>query len=759
VRSLNCAFRKGELSSVQKQGVITCIPKGDKQRDLIKNWRPISLLNVVYKIGSACIANRIKTVLPKLINDNQTGFVPNRYIGDNIRLIYDLIKYLDDTDLPGLLVNVDFEKAFDSLDWSFMFKAMQAFGFGQDICRWISTFYQNINSAVIVNGQVSRWFPISRGCRQGDPISPYLFVLCVEILAVMIRQNDEIKGIHINNVEHKISQYADDTEFILDGNRQSFELCMNELNRFGKRSGLFLNHGKTSVIWLGSQKNSLVRYMEHLGMEWNPDKFKVLGIWFTNNVEDCVQLNYSEKFEEVKRLMLLWIKRCITPLGRVAILKSLILSKLIHLWILLPNPPDHFMENLQKICFVFIWKDKQDRISRCTVQKHMKEGGLGVPNLKLFVKSLKLAWIRKFSGCNHKWKNIASVNSPFLNIVEWYGPNVVDTYRNNNSFWLDVFEAYRSFYREIEPACSQELLAEPVCFNERIKVGGLVLKHLDWYRKGIRCVGNFLDVNGNFLTCAEFKEKYNVNINFVTYIGCTLAMKKYMKRFELLIVNNEAETNNACLKRLYSVSKGSQVYYNILLSNVQRPKCCSKWEERLNDTIDWKKCFYHVSKITDINMKWFQIRILHRILGTNIVLKHMGITQNENCSFCNRERDRLEHIFWRCDVSRTFWDRLVELVNDKCQNTGNLRLSETLVLLGTDRAIKIDSVCAFILIFAKQYLYKCKLDSNIPDVNIFLRKLHYRYKIEEYNSFINFMYNDFAARWQPYRALLSFDDA
>ena len=123
-------------------------------------------------------------------------------------------------------------------------------------------------------------------------------------------------------------------------------------------------------------------------------------------------------------------------------------------------------------------------------------------------------------------------------------------------------------------------------------------------------------------------------------------MKKYMKRFEFLIVNNEAENHNACLKRLYSVSKGSQVYYNILTSNVQRPKCCSKWEERLNDTtIDWKKCFYPVSKITDINMKWFQIRILHRILGTNIVLKHMGITQNENCSLCNRERDRIEHIF------------------------------------------------------------------------------------------------------------------
>ena len=95
VRALNESFRDGELSATQKQGIITCIPKGDKNKDFIKNWRPISLLNVIYKIGSSCIADGIKTVLPLLINEDQSGFILNRYIGDNIRLIYDLINYLN----------------------------------------------------------------------------------------------------------------------------------------------------------------------------------------------------------------------------------------------------------------------------------------------------------------------------------------------------------------------------------------------------------------------------------------------------------------------------------------------------------------------------------------------------------------------------------------------------------------------------------------------------------------------------------------
>ena len=169
-----------------------------------------------------------------------------------------------------------------------MFKVLKAFGFKQDICRWIETFYTNIKSTVIVNGQPSKWFPICRGCRQGDPISPYLFILCVEILGIMIRENKDIKDYFFgNNVEHKLSQYADDMEFLLAGDRESFETCITVTDTFGRKSGLYVNAGKTSAVWLGSKRNSVVKYMQHLRMEWNPPKFKVPEIWFTNDLDNC----------------------------------------------------------------------------------------------------------------------------------------------------------------------------------------------------------------------------------------------------------------------------------------------------------------------------------------------------------------------------------------------------------------------------------------------------------------------------------------
>ena len=177
---------------------------------------------------------------------------------------------------------------------------------------------------------------------------------------------------------------------MLEGDKNSFEETIQTINTFGKKSGLFLNAGKTSAIWLGNRKNSPIRYMPHLYMEWNPPKFKILGIWFTNDLKDCEVVNFREKFSEVRALYKVWLKRQITPLGRVAVLKSLSLSKIIHLWILLPNPPDSLVDELQKTVFQFVWNKKQDRISRKTAVRTIAKGGLGLPDIRYYINALKL---------------------------------------------------------------------------------------------------------------------------------------------------------------------------------------------------------------------------------------------------------------------------------------------------------------------------------------------------------------------------------
>ena len=757
VRALNQAYRDGELSTTQKEGLITCIPKGNKPKEYIKNWRPISLLNVIYKIGSACIANRIKKVLPQLINDDQTGFITNRYIGDNIRLIYDLMDYLATKQLPGLLLCLDFEKAFDSLDWCFMLKVLKAYGFGNSVCRWIETFYYDIKSRVIVNGQATQWFNVRRGCRQGDPISPYLFVLSVEILAIMIREDKEIKGIHIADVEHKISQFADDTQLINNGDKKCFEKSIEILDKFGKTSGLFINAEKTEAVWLGSYKNSQVKYMPHLDIVWNPNQFKILGVWFTQNLEDGVNKNYDEKFLEIKALFNIWLKRNITPLGRVAVLKSLILSKLIHLWILLPDPPDHYIKSLQKMCFNFVWGGKQDRISRKTVTKSVKNGGLNIPDIKKHISALKLMWIRKLFITTHKWKNIATNNFPFLRNLQCYGPCYLCMSAKNNTFWAHTFKAYKEFCNCVKLEETDELLAEPVFYNEKFKIGHTTIKHKKWMEKGIYCVSDFIENNGDFLTFHEFVNKYNIKTDFITFNGCITAIKEYMRKTQTKITAKSVSNTTCALKLIHSVSKGTKLYYDILANDDSNPKCCSKWTERLNVNLPWKKVFLKIHKIQEVKLKWLQIRIVHRIIATNIILKEMGIVPNHACDFCKIEKDSIDHLFWECATIGRFWQALENLMKEKCTTAANVKITKNIVLFGIDNNIVTDKIFDQIILLGKLFIYKCKFDRTTPSISSFKKELCQKYKIEEYNAKISLDSFKFYLDWIYYKPMFMED--
>ncbi len=219
-RSIKFAYDKGAFSTFQRQGIITCIPKEGRDRRYLKNWRPLSLLNVDFKIASGAIAHRVKQVLPNIISETQTGFLKNRFIGENTRILYDLMNHCEVHQIPGLLVTVDFEKAFDSIEWNFIDEALSAFNFGPSLRNWIKLFLRNGVSAVTNSGHMSDFFPLGRGCRQGDPLSPYLFIICAELLSIAIKRNKHIRGINVKGVEYCIFQYADDSNFTLDGSEK-----------------------------------------------------------------------------------------------------------------------------------------------------------------------------------------------------------------------------------------------------------------------------------------------------------------------------------------------------------------------------------------------------------------------------------------------------------------------------------------------------------------------------------------------------------
>ena len=148
-------------------------------------------------------------MLPKLIHSDQTGLIKDRYIGQNVRFLVDLLDETQLQEIPGILLLLDFKKAFDTIEWAFIQQTLKIFNFGESVQKWVSTFYTKSESSVLNNGFTTDSFMLSRGVRQGCPLSPFLFILGAEILATKIRQSKNVSGIHVYQHEFKISQFAE----------------------------------------------------------------------------------------------------------------------------------------------------------------------------------------------------------------------------------------------------------------------------------------------------------------------------------------------------------------------------------------------------------------------------------------------------------------------------------------------------------------------------------------------------------------------
>ena len=155
LRYLNSGYYTGQLLISLRQCIISCRPKGDKPRQFLKNWRPILLLSVVYRIASSALAATLRTVLPNIISKTQSGFMSNRFIGENTRLICDIIHYANCNKISGLLMLIDFQKAFDSVSWEFLYSILTAFGFKDSFCKWIKVLNNNVSAPMLQCGTLS----------------------------------------------------------------------------------------------------------------------------------------------------------------------------------------------------------------------------------------------------------------------------------------------------------------------------------------------------------------------------------------------------------------------------------------------------------------------------------------------------------------------------------------------------------------------------------------------------------------------------
>ena len=205
-------------------------------------------------------------------------------------------------------------------------------------------------------------------------------------------------------MEIKLSQYADDTTLILDGSRESLLSSFAMLDDCSKVSGLRLNDKKTESLWIGASIGNDKIQVPRKELKWPKDKVKSLGLWVSTDPELSASLNYNEKLEKVKELLRCWKYRRLTLLGKISVIKSLIVSQLVYL--LSPLRSNYKVLNeINDLLYTFLWNDKGDKIKRKLMNNDFGAGGIKMVDISSFNKSLKTTWIKKYLDNNKgKWK-------------------------------------------------------------------------------------------------------------------------------------------------------------------------------------------------------------------------------------------------------------------------------------------------------------------------------------------------------------------
>lgn len=388
VRAIKSFFASGCLLREVNATAIALIPKVQNPKKL-KDYRPISCCNTIYKCISKIIANRIKPVLPHRRCKQQTAFVEGRRIGDNILLAQELLRnYHRDQGRPRCALKVDLMKAYDTVRWDFVLAVLRTIGFPNKVVQWIMECVTTTRFSVMINGELNGFFPGGRGLRQGDPMSPYLFVLAMEAFSGLMNSmvSEGKLKFHWKCDKEKISHlcFADDLLIFCKGEIHSVSCVAQCLEVFRQLSGLSPNPDKSNVFMCGIAANVGEQILSLLGYNAGCLPVRYLGVPLISS-----RLKGSDCRALVDRIIARaksWTCRALSYAGRLQLVKIILFAIQVYrssIFIL----PKAVIKQIEQTLRAFLWKgsDLSTRGAKVAweyVCLPKKEGGLGLRGLE-----------------------------------------------------------------------------------------------------------------------------------------------------------------------------------------------------------------------------------------------------------------------------------------------------------------------------------------------------------------------------------------
>ena len=439
-------IRIGRMMPMARIGIISLIPKKNRDLRWIKNWCPIILLCVDYKILAKIIANRVKSVLDNLIGKEQSAFIKGRNINNSIRKIVDTVNYCDRKQLNSLLLSIDFEKAFDRVEYLSVEMAMKSLNFGKNIIQWTRILYDDFQLSTMNNGYFSEYITPTQGLFQGNPYSCYGFLIIIEFLAIMLRENKKIEGVKIGHMTNLLEMFADDITIFMQNNAREWCAIRDTISKFEQMSGLKVNYDKTLIYRLGSAKNSVAKFYSRTSIQWTDDSVELLGIKVTESEEKMKQINIKPVFSKIKAVLDIWKMYNLSLIGKILVINTLIASTLTYKMSVLPLLGKEYYKEFNQIIENFLWNGKKAKIPLKILQGNKDEGGFMLFDIEKRDLALKIKWI--FNMNNPLLQFLADDEMENkLGLEIWnciICPQDIKLLTSRQNFWIDVWKAWCS---------------------------------------------------------------------------------------------------------------------------------------------------------------------------------------------------------------------------------------------------------------------------------------------------------------------------
>lgn len=751
----NESIERGSLPVTLTQASISLLLKKGKDPANCSSYRPISLLNVDVKILAKVLASRLETVLPSIVSEDQTGFVKGRHSFSNIRSLLNIIYSKQISKLPEAVISLDAEKAFDRVEWRYLFTVLRKFGFGERFCAFIRLLYSSPEACVCTNNNRSTYFPLSRGTRQGCPMSPLLFALAIEPLSIALKSSSAFSGIRREGTEYKVALYADDLLLYCTDPVVGIPGVLSILEDFGYISGYKLNIQKSEFFPVNAA--ALQIQQVHIPFTLSKSGFKYLGINITRSLDSLFKANLTPLLSQMKLDFQRWNNLPLSLVGRIQCVKMNMLPKFLYFFQCLPIfIPKSFFRSINQAISAFIWVNKVPRISRTVLQGNRCLGGLALPNFLYYYWAANLQkltfWMHapQTNWCLLEARSCLSTSLPALLCSSL---PLSPSRHSPNPIVLSTFKIWNQFRRHFK-FMTPSVLA-PLSNNHMFPPSLIDSAFLRWDKKGIKSISDLYE--SDVFSCFQgLRDRYALSGNdLFRYFQIRHFVQAKFPSFPYAPPKLAWEK---CLQILPN-QRGiiSQIYNHLMTLNAHTlSKTKSSWETELGSELTdefWEVAVNRIYSSTSCaRLGLIQFKVLHRVHFSKARLAEIYPNVDNRCDRCNNTPADLSHMFCLCPKLQNFWTSVFVTLS-KILGI-NLKFCSRIALFGvpedcaTLRTTRQADIVAFASLLARRRILLEWKSPNPPSSALWLKDMMFFLKLEKIKFTLRGSVEKFYKKWQ-----------